>query len=86
MLLNSKVLGTSPGRQPTGYTIDVLSIDDDVQCSCPTSYITIDNTVILTLQCDSSCTVERHRLFNMTIVAHNNAGSSKSHPEMEISE
>ena len=83
-----KVLGTSPGQQPTGYTVDVQSVDDDddrFSCSCPTSHVTVDDTVEITMHCNSSCTLQRHRLFNMTIVAHNNAGSSRSHPETEIS-
>ena len=84
----SKVLGSLPGRQPTGYTVDVQSVDDDddqFSCSCPTSYDTVDDNVEITMHCDSSCTLQRHRLFNMTIVAHNNAGSSRSHPEKKIS-
>lgn len=84
----SQVLGIFPGRQPTNYTVQIQYIDEANQppCSCPTSNSTIDGYIVLTLLCNTTtCPIDRHRLCQATVIATNNAGTTNSDPELEIS-
>ena len=73
---------------PDKYSVQVKFTDtvrnDSVNCS--TVFELKNNAVKLTVIKDSNCNISRHQLFNLTVVAENDIGSSGSFPEMEASE
>ena len=82
----SQVLGPSPGRVPTHYTVVVERSEPQSSCSCPTTPVITDGSVQLTLVCGGDCGVGRHQVYSVTVVAGNRAGSSQSFPGLIISE
>ena len=73
---------------PVKYSVEVKFTDtvpsDSVNCS--TVFELKNNAVELTVIKDLNCNIRRHRRFNLTVVAENDIGSSRSYPEMEASE
>ena len=81
-----QVLGPSPGRVPTHYTVVVERSESQSSCSCPTTPAITDGSVQLTLVCGGDCVVGRHQVYSVTVVAGSRAGSSQSFPGLSISE
>ena len=73
---------------PDKYSVQVKFTDtvqnDSVNCS--TVYELKNNTVELIVIEDSNCNINRHQLFNLSVIAENDIGSSRSYPEVEASE
>ena len=73
---------------PDKYSVQVKFTatvrNDSVNCS--TVYELKNNTVELTVINDSNCNISRHQIFNLTVIAENDIGSSWSYPEVEASE
>ena len=73
---------------PDKYSVQVKFTDtvrnDSVNCS--TDYELKNNAVELTIIKDSNCNIRRHQIINLTVVAENDIGSSRSYPEIEASE
>ena len=73
---------------PDKYSVLVTFTDtvrnDPVNCS--TVFELKNNAVELTVIKDSNCNISRHQIFNLTVVAENDIGSSRSYPEIEASE
>ena len=73
---------------PDKYSVQVKFTDtvrnDSVNCS--TVYELKNNAVELTVIKDINCNISRHQLCNITVIAENDIGSSRSYPEMEASE
>ena len=73
---------------PDKYSVQVKFTDtvrnDSVNCS--TVFKLKNNTVELTVIKDSNCNISRHQIINLTVIAENDIGCSRSYPEMEASE